>query len=185
MVLPLLLLSKVALFNTKIAPAAFDILPEAGKLVALMDRLVSSVETKPGGVVGARAESESDCRKSARFGHLFLVFRDFELEVDDLGIEERKMEVVTPTNIRKLGNMVRDYTLCLGDVPVELVQKHWQRMRPKEHGFKLNKTNMSTLEDLRNKLRSKFASIQGTSEHHSAPNVTRFCFIRRCMSAVR
>ncbi|RYE83511.1 MAG: hypothetical protein EOO65_03835 [Methanosarcinales archaeon] len=153
LVLPLLLLSKVTLFNTRIAPAASDIMDEAGRLVTLMERLVMSVET---GAKGKTARA-----KDATFGHLFFVFRDFELEVDDLSSAVAKREKVTASNMRRLGDMVRDYSLCLGDVSVPSVKKRWEKMRPDEHGFNLTAKKVKEMEMLRTSLRSKFASIQG------------------------
>lgn len=97
--LPLLMTSKIILFNHKGAPTVSDMLSRLGVLARAAD-YVDLNDAKQPEVAESEEESDNDekeeavgqkKKKGAKFGHLHVVFRDFSFEGDSDDVYEQLM----------------------------------------------------------------------------------------------
>src|SRR5206468_977582 len=77
--LPLLLTSKIVLFNHKGAPTVSDMLSKLGVLARAADYIELAEETKEN---NDEEESKTGPSSKKKFGHLHVLFRDFSFDGD-------------------------------------------------------------------------------------------------------
>lgn len=169
---PTAILSDCVLFNIKGIPQPSTVAVKLGTFAMAAARMTADL-------------AGEDAGDEPALGHLHIVFRDFELEVDDLSKPEGPAAIVDwKAEPEKAGEVIRDWYLGLGEPTTKVVKNTWKKNRPDAHNFNVTQKQLDQLKIVRSKIRDNFKSVHVWLLPHAKEKTEDFTAILNVMRNV-